>query len=306
MPPTYGNPERLKWSMSRSEEGHREYKLSMLVKMTDPADGPWSVLNSAGLPAIGASWTYGNDNDPWAFCTPNVSAKMVIEDEPNILWMTEHTFSTRPLRRCQDNSIDNPLAEPPDISGSYLRYVKKLEKDRNSKAILSSSHEQITGLERDASRLTIVIGRNMLNLDLPTLHTMVDTLNDSAVWGLDSRKIKLGAPRFERRLYGTCSFYINLTTEFEIRPEGWDIDDVADTGYKKFHVGVLADTPENRANPKNYILAKDYIGGNPPQRILLDGNGDPLTDPTNPHYLDPIEGYGESNFYLLDIPSSLV
>lgn len=295
---------RKKWSCTRTEKG-REYKLLWRVKCSDYADGPQVALSAAGLASVGAEWSYGNDNDPWAFCLPTASARPVVDDEKCKYWDVEQTFSTIPLKRCQDQDIEDPLNEPPRISGSAVRYLKEAQKNRQGKYILSSSHEQITGIQKDAGRPSVIVELNSLDLDAEIGAMMQDTLNDSPLWGLGERKIKMTWPSWERRIYGTCSFYYIRRFEFEIRYEGFDLIDVADAGFKKYRGSPLPDTPENRANPKNYIVAKDVQGENSPQKILLNGNGEPLEDPTNPVFLPTIELYDESNFYLLGIPSYL-
>jgi len=295
---------RKKWSGGRDREGYREYKITWRVVTNDPLDGPLVAMAAPGLASIGSPWSVGNDYDPWVFCTPELIVRPVVDNEPNQTWDVEQTFSNRPGKRCQDNQIDDPLAEPPNISGSFLRYTLPAERDRNGKAILSSSHELITGLERDASRPTVIIEQNVLSIGLEVFTQMIDTLNDAPLWGLAARRIKMGLPTWSRKLYGTCSFYYTRKFEFEIRFEGWDEAGVVDKGFKVFDDNVT-DNPTNRANPENYVLYKDSKDENTPKPILLDGDGSALTDPLNPIFLDPIEIYSESNFLAIGIPPTL-
>jgi hypothetical protein len=221
----------------------------------------------------------------------------------------DQTFTTLPVsKRCQDNQISDPLSEPPECSGSFVRYQKRLEKDRYGAAVLSSSHETIKGLFKDASRPTVSVGINTLSLDLPGFIAMIDTLNDGEIWGVAARCMKLSTIAWQRKLYGTCSFYFTRRFDFEIRFDGFDEKEVADCGYKKFRNGE----DDDRGNPEHYVLAKDLKGNNPPQRVLLDGDGNTLastvgtgTGILNAVFLPPIEVYEESNFYALGIPSSL-
>lgn len=297
------NVKRKSWSLRRDKQGYREYKITWQVQTNDLADGPLVAIGAGGLPAVGSFWNFGNDSDPWCFCTPEATVSMRLKNEQTYFWDVEQTFSNSPLTRCQDFSIDDPLQEPQKVSGSFVRFTKPLEKDRNGAAILSSSHEQVSGLERDASRPTVVIEQNSLVLDLPTFTSMVDTVNDAPLWGLSARCIKMGLPSWTRKLYGACTFYYSRKFEFEIKFDTWDLDDVVDKGFKVFDDSVT-DNPANRADPTNYILYKDRNDENTPKAVLLDGNGSALTDPTSPVFLDPIEVYGESNFLLLGIPTS--
>ena len=62
------------WSAQRDDDGHRTYMITFRVEGspgTSPTqidgDGPEQVTNASGLPKVGDAWSYGTDNDPWAF-----------------------------------------------------------------------------------------------------------------------------------------------------------------------------------------------------------------------------------------------
>lgn len=306
---------RIDWSLQRDKDGHRDYTLRGHVVTTDPEDGPERVYFASGAPAIGAPWTYGNDNDAWAFCWPTAKVTPIVTREPNFHWILENTFSTRPLNRCQDDSIESPVLEPQRVSGSFVKYVKEARWDRFGRLITSSSHETIRGLDMDANRPSVIVEQNVSLLELDVFSAMVDTLNDADLWGLTPRKIKLSNVSWERRLYGTCTFYYTRRLEFDIKFDGFDLYDVADAGFKVFDDELYEDTDENRTDPRKYRVFKDGRGENTPVKVLLDGNGSALAGTGAsgtgtgilaiiPVFLDPIELYGESNFLLLDIPTS--
>lgn len=307
---------RIDWSLSQDQDGHRDYKLRGLVVTTDVDDGPKTAFLASGAPAVGAPWAFGNDSDPWAFCWPTASITPLITKEPGYWFILENLFTTRPLKRCQDSSIENPLAEPQGISGSFVKYTQEVEVDRFGRLVVSSSHERIRGLERDRNRPTVVIEQNVADLDIDTFAQMVDCCNDATLWGLPPRTIKLSNVTWSRKIYGTCSYYYTRRFEFDIRYETFDFVDVADAGFKKFDDVRFADNEENRADPRKFILAKDGRGGNPPQKVLLDGTGSPLganvsatgtggNFTVTPVFLNPIEVYGEVNMLVLNIPTSL-
>ena len=111
------------WDLVRDEDGHRDYTYSALIETSDVDDGPYTVLATPGMPAIGSQWTIGNDNDAWAFAWPNTTiTPHGPMNEPGTLWTWEQLFSTRPLVRCQTVSIENPLNEPATESGSFVDY----------------------------------------------------------------------------------------------------------------------------------------------------------------------------------------
>lgn len=299
-----GRPGLLDWTVQRDNEGHRDYEAIFLVEQESVEDGPNMALFADGLPNTGDVWDFGNDYDPWAFCQPEtrVSRHQAIEGHRHLYWQVAKKFSTRPLKRCQDQSIENPLDEPPQISGSFTSYMKEAEKDRNGKHILSSSLEKITGLERDIKMPTVVISMNSLSLDLATVTQVISSypLNDSAMWGVAARCVKLTNFSWERRLYGTCTFYYNRRFEFEIKFDTHDLTDVADAGFKVYKGSG------STSNPANYEVYKDDKGENTQTPILLNGSGSINPDPVgSPVFLPTIELYGQSNLLLLGIPSSL-
>jgi len=306
---------RMNWSMRRDKEGHRDYTLTVMVKLDVVTDGPAAVLSLAGMPQVGDTWSYGTDYDIWAFCSPEVDIQQYgPKNEPGYYWTAQYKFSTRPMRRCQDESIEDPLQEPMQISGSFMRYTELTEKDKDDNPIQSSSHEGIQ-IERDRSRPTVSISQNVANLELETFSEMVDTLNDAELWGLAARKIKLSNVSWSRKLYGICDYYFTRTFEFEVRFEGWDYDDIVDKGRNCLRGSWAAseddppaytwtqDADADADDLQDFILALDPNDN--PQETLLDGSGGRLTDATSPVFITAPEVYGESNFLLLGIPTNL-
>lgn len=294
----------INWDGSRDDEGHRIYKLKSLVKTTDSGDGPNIVMFASGLPAVGTSWAYGNGSDAWAFCLPNMTVQRhptLKQGERGKWWIVDQTFSTKPLKRCQDTSIENPLAEPPKLSGSFARYKERLEKRLDGTLILSSSHEQIQGLEKDANRPSVVIEMNYPSLGLSTFAPMINTVNSTPMWGLPAKRVMLVQAAWTRNVYGTCGYYYTVRYEFEVRYDGFIITDIADCGFKAY----VNKTGNSRSNPQHFEVWKGPYGENTPTKVLLNGNGDVLTDPTTPFFIDDVEWATTSNFFTLGIPASL-
>lgn len=294
------------WKIHTDELGYKFYDLRTKVACSSYNDGPLTVFATPGLPAVGTYWAFGNDNDPWSYCYPTATATPMVTERPNKHWYVDQVFSNKPMHRCQEFQIDNPLAEPPKISGSFSNYMRPVERDRNGKLIKSSSHELITGIQKSSSRPTVIIEMNYPELGLETFSPMVNSLNDSTLWGLGPRKIMLKNASFSRNIYGLCYVYYSIKYEFEVRFEGFDLKDIADKGFKKFRGSTdQAQSGDSRSNPAHYILAQDSQGNNTPKPILLNGNGDPLTDPNNPVFIPTVELDDEANFYTLGIPFSL-
>tara|TARA_R110000751_G_scaffold152635_1_gene257744 strand:- start:262 stop:1149 length:888 start_codon:yes stop_codon:yes gene_type:complete len=289
---------RVNWTGGRDKEGHRVYNITWLVNSTT-AEGPEKIGGATGLAAIGSQWAYGSDLDAWALCYPTLKIKPVVKREPGEWWEVQQTFSTKPLNRCQDTEIENPLNEPANISGGFVKYTREVTKDRNGEPVESSSHEMFRGgsVEFDDNRPTVSISGNVLVLPLSTFAPMVDTVNDATLWGLAKRKIKLSNVSWERLLYGTCTFYYRLTYEFDIRMEGTGFDRVLiDEGTKVLKPGGNVD------DPRDFQVYKDGNGEN--TRVLLDGAGSALVNSASPFEIT-VEYYAESNFLTLGIPTTL-
>jgi len=297
---------RRSWGVERDERGHRTYSLKILVKSTDALDGPKTALEASGLPAIGDTWDFGNDDDPWAFCLPTMSVRIFQEKEgdPNKAWIITNTFTTKPQNRCQDDSVEDPLDEPDRISGGFVKYTVEARSMFNavgdSVAILNSAGDIITGIQRDENRPTVRIGQNVADLGLEDFSGKIDKLNDSTLWGLDARKVKLSNVTWQRLIFGTCNFYYSREFEFDINFNTFDLTDVVDAGFR-------AKDPSG-----GFIVNKDKNGENVPSQIMLDGEGGINIDPLNaPVFLDadnglgPVRLYEETNLLELGIPSDL-
>lgn len=295
------NKGRIDWGLQRDEEGHRTYNISFEVKTSASTDGPLTVLQTAGLPLPGAAWAYGGDSDPWAFCYPTAKVRpRYTPEEPHTLWIAEFTFSTKPLRRCQDTSIENPLDEPPKLSGSFTKFTKQVQYDRNGDLIESSSHEPLTGPETefDDNRPSVRISMNEPNLPLAQIADFVDKVNDSTLWGLGARKIKLSNVSWTRQLYGTCNFYFTIDYEFDVNFLTFD-KTAADRGFLKLSAGG------NQANLGDFEMILDEKGNPIKSPKFLDGNGNVAATVAAAGAVQ-IEYYDERNMLALGIPASLV
>jgi len=288
---------RLDWGLTRDKEGHRTYKVKWLVQTTSVHDGPAYALVASGLPTIGSSWSQGNDFDAWARCLPNQTCRYLTRNERGFFWEVEQTFSTKPLTRCQDESIENPLQEPDRISGGFSKYTEEVTKDKDGNEIKNSAEEAFRGpqVEFDNNRPTVAIEKNVLVLPLGTIAQMVDTVNSTTLWGLSARKVKLSNVSWSRELYGTCTFFYKVTYEFDINEDTFDRT-VIDIG-TRFKIKGAAGNDKNE-----YERYKDINGEL--TTCHLDGNGNLLTAGSDPVEID-IQYYTESNFLLLGIPSSL-
>lgn len=300
---------------SRDREGHRTHVYKFLVYTDDYLDGPFIAGSAPGLPLVGSALFIGNDIDPWAFCLPDLEVvpKSSTSDKPEVehYWIVTMTFSTRPLFRCQDQSIEDPLLEPDRISGSFVKYTKEVTKDKDGNFIQNSSHELIKGplVEFDHNRPTVRIEQNVTALELDVFSPLIDTVNDSPLWGLPARTIKLSNVSWQRKLYGTCSYYYTRILDFDVDFNTFDRT-ALDEGTKVLHghwedTGWVLDdingSPPDPDNPQHFDRFKDRKEEN--ATTVLDGAGKPYDGSGTgvPGSID-ISYYAQSNFLVLGIP----
>jgi hypothetical protein len=315
------------WRGGRDEEGYREFFVRHLVYTDSPRDGPYTVMNTPGLPLPGAPWAFDNDLDPWAFCKPDMTVTILQEREgdPNIWWAVDQTFTTKPLpkSRCQEQQPEDPMQEPMKFSGSLVKYTEEATFDRFNQPILTSSHEQIRGpvVEFDRNRPTLRIEQNVLLLELAVCNAMVDTVNDAEIWGYPRRCVKLGGFSWEEKYYGTCYRYYTRVFDFEFNANTFDREAI-DEGTKVLHgrwnpttgAWQLINLPDgstpDHLNPSHFIRATDRLAN--PIRMVLNGEGVPAetsvqnvvgTGTTMSGVARVrVEKYDESNFLLLGLP----
>lgn len=307
--------ERYGWSGGRDEEGNRIYNLIHEVVTDDVNDGPLTVMLAPGLPFPGSFWLFGNEADGWAFCTPamKIEGHSIKGGEANIHWLVTQQFSTKSGARCQDTPIEDPLQEPQKVSGSFVKYTKEVTKNKDGDLLKTSSHELLRGpqMEFDHNRPTVHIEQNVLSLGLSTFAGLIDHVNDSNMWGLEPRHVKLSNASWERKVLGSCGFYYTRIFDFDIDQSelGFDrkVDDRGQMvlrGQWVKNPGVppdwVPDPDADPANIKHFIRYHDANGN--PAIAHLDGSGG-LRESGDPVEID-VEYYQESNLFALGVPTS--
>jgi len=296
------------WGLERDDEGYATFKITHLVETDDTADGPARIAATAGLPVIGSVWHFGNDLDEWAFCHPTLSVKPYqVTEEKNTIWAVDNTFSLRPMKRCQDEQVKDPLCEPAKVSGSFVEYQKEITKDRNGDPIVYSSLEKIKGAQAsfDFSKAQVNIEVNSASLALPTIAAMIHCVNSAPLWGMAVRCVKFSRFSWEWKYNGMCNRYYVRKFGFDVDPEGFDRD-IGDEGtkvlrgqwVKKKGIYAIGTPPRDpfgeyrvatdlgtaawpdgeptaaaQLKPSNFVRYKDWNGEC--SHVLLDGHGMP-------------------------------
>lgn len=222
------------------EDGHRTYVVPFLVQGASSADGPYTALNTTGLPRPGSTYRdlFSSDDDPCAWCRP--TREVVPHRPPDQregtapeFWIVSCTFSTKHQQegkeRCADDTICDPMDEPQKISIDYSRFTEEASYDRYGRRILSSSHEPIHGPnnEWEFTRTTVTIEQNVVDPQLDLIEQIKDTVNVISLWGFPPRTIKFTPISVSRRfrnlenLVGTgpgeCEAFWTRRLSFEIK-----------------------------------------------------------------------------------------
>lgn len=334
----------LVWEGERDDDGHRTFSVTHRVVLSGTDWGPAAVMTASGLPTPGSYWLFTrtagslSDIDVWAFCTPYMkvsAAKGFKQGEVITHWDVEQRFTTRPLKRCNTTTIEDPLLEPPRVSGSFVQRLVEAQRDRFGNLLKNSAHEMLKGpqVEFDDHTHQVQIEMNSATLDLQTVTLMMNTVNDAPLWGLPERCVKLSGFAWERLLYGVCNYYFRRSFQFDTDANTFDRD-VPDEGTKVL-TGYWGDTegestgtnatgwvlrnvdggPPDPSNPQHFQRYKDRNGENcrvlldgaglPAETIIFNGTGGAGTSSGNVAQIH-IEKYSESNFLLLGIPTSFI
>lgn len=312
-------------SMVRDDDGHRTYTVTRHFRSDNYADGPETVLQSVNtLFPPGATYLEGNDYDPWAFLTPDLSISPhsdVQEGEPCADWIVTLKYTTKPMSRCNDTQIENPLLEPFGISGDFVHISREARRDKDGKPLLHVNYERMVGseVEEKISSPTVSISFNSSVLPLNTITLLLNKVNDAPLWGFPKRCVRFMDAKWERLLYGTCFYYYKITFTFETNIETHD-KFIPAVGYKTLSKASLPYLPGS------YKVHKDIVGENAETVPLnaFGGLADPNREPIiirggYPNFVVENPGIGsmlgpliqrreiakEGNLLLLGIPTSL-
>lgn len=300
------------WGAEVDDEGYRTYRIQHLVRTTDVLDGPVTVMNAGGLPAVGSAWSFGNEVDAWAYCTKymKVEPDRATREEPGLYWWVSQKFSDKPQKgdECQDQSIDDPLQQPPKVSGNFVNYTQEQQFDKDGNLLKNGAWQPLKGaqVEFDEHRATVAIAINYPSLDLANYTGMMNKVNSSPMWGVSARCVKLSSLSWERNLYGVCSFYYTVTFSFDINFRTFDrtIPDVADRvlrGHWDEDSGqYVVDDGMDASKPADFIQYKDKNADNG-STIVKDGLP---WDGTLPMPTINIQYYQQANLLSLGLPTS--
>ena len=318
---TLRNGGLMSWSSNRDDEGHREYKCKLRINSNTGHDGPANVRTFIELLfPVGTIWAFLDDVDLWAWRRPGDAITPEVDGEKNRYWAVELVFSTKPLDRCHDNPVEDPLLQPQIVSGRAIKFQEEAQEDRFGVPITNSAHEQIRGPQNewDRNRSQIVVEQNVPVLEAELVDSMMDTLNDTELWGFQPRCVKLSDWSWQKRYFGQCETYYTRTLVFDTNTDTFDRD-FLDEGTKALNghwdentgewtLDNIAGAAPDPENPAHFIRVQDRNGN--PMRVILNGEGVPIeVNPGTGTGGEPgvihVERYDESDFLLLAIPTEL-
>jgi hypothetical protein len=200
------------------DDGNRTYTATYLVQLDmyageTMADAP----DAEDLPQPGDSFEVDGD----AIRTQKEAAKIHKEQEgdPFEYVAVEMEFTTKAnSSSCAEAKIDNPLMQPPKLSGNFVKVTEEARFDRFGHPILNPAGELMRGpqVEFDENHPEIHIKQNVADLELDMLSRMSDTLNMDWLWGFPPRTIRFTPGPWEENWYGGCLCYYTRELIFEI------------------------------------------------------------------------------------------
>ena len=213
------------WHKATEEDGNETYTLKWKVETTSRLDGPDVAWSAAGLPLCGSSLNVGNTVNPWAFFQCKGDAKLLNVEASRKLWDMTTVFSTRPIKRCQDSKISDPLLEPHRVKGTFAQTMEEALADKDGDPIENTVKQRFTGpqVQIPRSRPVVEVEMNVAWINLAWMAEYADAVNSNVQWGQPIRTIKCTVGPWERVLYGTCSYYFVVRFTFELKYETWDL-----------------------------------------------------------------------------------
>jgi hypothetical protein len=249
-------------------DGHRTWKVQIKTQGDPNLDGPATHALTPGLPLPGATYSAYHDLDIWAWChgERTISPYGPYTQGGVTHFIHEFTFSTKPAARspnerddkgarkkCSDQTVQDPLMEPPAISRNSIRETREEWFDNGGGLLVYTSFEQMRGpaVTFDRHRDQVTIEQNLLDPQDKDMPGYIDFVNDQPLWDLPARCWKLCDRRWQRKSYGTCGFYYVRSLVFESNAE--DVTSLV-TGNKPFPYSTFAVL----YNGKNYLTHWDH------------------------------------------------
>lgn len=214
----------IKSSLSVDGEFHRKYT-SVYQVVTERDVDPFIAGTATDLPLYGDSYRWEGFVDLWAFAKSyEIEAQEEIQDPKGSgtiywLWQITITHDSKPTGGSNNLATprENPLDDPPVISGSFASFSSPRWKDREEEAIVNAAKMPYTPpVEVDDAFDTLRISYNTATISLAQRAFMINKVNSTAIWGLERRRAKLKQWNYQVLRAGPGFDYIKHDFSFEI------------------------------------------------------------------------------------------
>ena len=242
---------------AQNTKGARTYVRKFKLRTTTQADGPYAVGSNASLPIIGNT----HPEDANAFCV----SLQVENTAPWAGWTVTANYS-------DERTIDDtPTDDAASISWGSEQFQKPAVFDLAGKLIVNSAGDPFDPpAMMDDSRRVVTVEKNLAVVPTWILDYQDAVNNDS--FTVDGVTIGIGKAKMQnvtvsprQRRNGTI--FRTVTFTIHLQRDGWLLD-ILDAGFREKVSG-------GRRNIKN-----NGDGEAPTAPVPLDGNGQPIDDPT--------------------------
>ncbi len=239
-------------------EGNRTYIVTAQVKTNDRGDASIIVIAGLGLD-LTSFYAFGNESDPGAFFT---SARAVPKKRKESLtvWTVTINYSSKAKDKVNVTQVDDPLDEPPQISGSFVEYLKIVEKDQANVIVANTVGDVFDPPVMDEDgRPTIVILKNFAECNLPLYGDYFGAVNLDPFFGLGVRTCRLAGITWGQKYRGSGVPYYPITMTFEIKKDTWDLS-ILNRGYAELDGGVWKVVADDKNKAFNKQVNLDAAG----------------------------------------------
>ena len=242
---------------AQNTKGARTYQRKFKLRTTTQADGPFAVGSNGSLPIIGNA----HPEDANAFCI----SLQVENTSPWAGWTVTANYS-------DERTIDDtPTDDAASISWGSEQFQKPAVFDLSGKLIVNSAGDPFDPpAMMDDSRRVVTVEKNLAVVPSWILDYQDAVNND--VFSVDGISIGIGKAKMQnvtvsprQRRNGTT--FRTVTFTIHLQRDGWLLD-ILDAGFRRKVSG-------GRDNIKN-----SGDGESPTAPVPLDGNGQPIDDPT--------------------------
>lgn len=285
----------------------REYRVVYYVQTDDRDDGPLTARTAFGIPDIGDIYITGNDADVSAV----VVSKRATQRESPYEWEVEVVYSTDTDR--EPPPSDSPLDEPPRVSissqsrrvlvpGYFNNPSERLTRTYELGIVNTAGEYYDPQPEIDIAEPVLVVERNYATVDIPLLLSISNCVNASEFYGVEARKLRMGAPRITSAFDRSIGTYWNVVFEMAYKWDTWDVQLLSQGTYSLYALGGGEYEPrqflDKQGHPRIGLLdengyALNASDGDEWRGVYYDGGDEP--------YYQTFRVYGEIDFNSLGI-----